>query len=165
MAKKLNEIQKAFDDLQKKVGDQAEKLTKINTNFWQHNGMLFQGLDMLDERVVDLQKQGKKGTTVNDFMDDEDIKAFVKGVDDCKKFCRKESDQYYTEVEKLKKLKSDLDKLAKDADDVLKARKFKISKSKGALKAVSSQIKTFSVDTDSVISEGGPHKSDHKLLN
>lgn len=165
MAKKLNEIQKAFGDLQKKVGDLTDKMTKINTNFWQHNGMLFQGLDAIDERVAELQSKGKKGTTVNDFMDDSDIKAFVKGVDDCKGYCRKESDAYYAEVENLKKVKADIVKLGKATDDVIKARKFKISKSKSALKAISTQIHTFAVDVEAVITEPGPHPSSHKLLN
>lgn len=164
MAKKLKEIQKAFDTLQKKVSDQTDKMTKINTNFWQHNGMLFQGLDTIDERIAELQKKGKKGTKVGDFMDDSDIKAFVKGVDDCKKYCRKESDDYYGEVENLKKLKEDIVKLAKETDDVIKARKFKISKSKDALKAISKQVHTFAVDVEAVITEPGPHPSSHKLL-
>jgi len=165
MAKKLNEIQKSFGDLQKKVDSVTDKMTKINTNFWQHNGMMFQGLDALDERVAELQSKGKKGTTVNDFMDDKDIKAFVKGVDDCKGYCRKESDAYYAEVENLKKIKADVVKLAKETDDVIKARKFKISKSKGALKEISKQIHTFAVDVEAVITEPGPHPSSHKLLN
>ena len=165
MAKKLTEIQKSFSALQKKVDDQADVLMKVNNNFWKHAEMIFEGLATIEERVAELQKKGKSGTKVSDFMDDNDIQLFVKGVDDCKKFCRTESDKYYAELEGLKKLKADLEKLAKETDDVVKARKFKISKSKGALKAIATQIHTMAVDVQSTITEGGPHKSDHKLLN
>tara|TARA_R110001592_G_scaffold155357_2_gene385191 strand:- start:272 stop:769 length:498 start_codon:yes stop_codon:yes gene_type:complete len=165
MAKKLKEIQKAFENFQDKVDKHTDALWRINTNFWTHNGMLFEGLDALDERISALKKQGKQGVTVADFLDDAEVKAFVDGIDQCKKSCRRESDSYYAEVDKLSKVKSDLEKLAKETDDVVKARKFKISKSKGALKDIAGQIKTVAVDAGSVITEGGPHKSDHKLLN
>lgn len=164
MAKKLAEIQKEFDKLYKQADTIIEKLVKINTNFWEHNGMLFQGLDMLDERIAELKKKGAKGDAVSDFMNDKDVKAFVKGIDDCKGFCRKESDAYYSEVDTLKNLKGALGKLASDTDAVIKARKFKISKSKKALGEISAAIKTYAVDVDSVIQMPGPHPSSHKLF-
>lgn len=164
MAKKLEEISKAFEAIQKKVDNITDRMLKINTNFWEHNGMLFQGIDLIDERIVELKSKGAKGDTVGDFASDKDIKAFLKGVEDCKGFCKKESDLFYAEVEKLKPLKSDLEKLAKETDAVIKARKFKISKSKGALTSISGAIKTFAVDVQSAIDEPGPHPSSHKLF-
>ncbi len=162
MAKKLNEISKAFATIQKKVDGVTDDCIKLNTNFWQHCGMLFEGVDAINERIVELKSKGGTGNTVGDFADDKDVKAFLKGVEDCKTFCKKESDQYYAEFAKLKTYVSDLEKLAKDTDAIVKARKFKVSKSKGALKDVAAAIKKFAVEVQKVIDyEPGPHPSSY----
>ena len=79
MAKKLEVVQKAFNEISSKIYDSMNSLTKINTNYWQHVDLVYDGQKVIVERIVELKKGGAQGDTVEDFNDN-DLDGYTKAI-------------------------------------------------------------------------------------
>lgn len=80
MAKTYEEFKKTFADVQKQVSDGQTEIKKNANAISQTSGVMHEGVKEIGLRIQQLKNAGEKGSSVNDFMFDGQVKSMMNSV-------------------------------------------------------------------------------------
>lgn len=80
MAKQYEEYKKSYADIQKQVTDAQTEIKKNANAISQTSGVMHEGVKEIGLRVQELKNAGDKGSSINDFMFDNEVKSMMNSV-------------------------------------------------------------------------------------